>query len=152
MKKCKHRWVVGQYSGGYGTHCAKCGAKDCRCILCGDTGRINDGLGDRTCPQCLGEGVQGSNHDTVERLRKDGIPFHSIHPNIGLRTPDDPQCPTCKKLKEELLEAKIRIMEVEKVACMYQRFAQEYKAELAKADAMILKWQCNSVREPRRKR
>jgi len=54
-------------------------------------------------------------------------------------TIQEPQCPTCKKLKEELLEAKIRIMEVEKVACMYQRFAQEYKAELAKADVQVMK-------------
>jgi hypothetical protein len=59
-------------------------------------------------------------------------------PNIGLRTPDDPQCPTCKKLKVENEDLK---------DCLLTRdsYIQELKAELAKADAMILKWQCNSV-------
>jgi hypothetical protein len=57
---------------------------DTKCILCNGTKRIKDGLGDRTCPQCVMP-------DTV--------------PMVGLRTPDTVPaygCASCKDAGCEL--------------------------------------------------
>jgi hypothetical protein len=77
MKKCKD--CGGSGKGGEYIPCNKCDGKgyigkrtgaerkEPKCNLCNDKGRINDGLGDRTCPQCSGTSI----------------------PNIGLRIPDN---------------------------------------------------------------